>query len=73
MQAKFWDSYKFGSNLKGYRKTRGGLAATKISTEAIKREYQVHVSSLPDKALGTLVDITRLAERFSMRSQRRAW
>ena len=31
------------------------------------------ISSLPGKALRTLVDIARLAERFNMRSQRRAW
>ena len=31
------------------------------------------ISSLPSKALRTLVDIARLAERFNMRSQSRAW
>ena len=31
------------------------------------------ISSLPGKALRTLVDIARLAERFNMRSQSRAW
>ena len=31
------------------------------------------ISSLPDKALRTHVDIARLAERFNMRSQSRAW
>ena len=31
------------------------------------------ISSLPGKALRTHVDIARLAERFNMRSQRRAW
>ena len=31
------------------------------------------ISSLPDKALRTLVDIARLAERFNKRSQSRAW
>ena len=30
------------------------------------------ISSLPGKALRTLVDIARLAERFNMRSQSRA-
>ena len=30
------------------------------------------ISNLPGKALRTLVDITRLAERFNMRSQSRA-
>ena len=30
-------------------------------------------SSFPGKALRTLVDIARLAERFNMRSQGRAW
>ena len=31
------------------------------------------ISSLPGKALRTLVDIARLAERFNKRSQSRAW
>ena len=31
------------------------------------------ISSLPGKALRVLVDIARLAERFNMRSQSRAW
>ena len=31
------------------------------------------ISSLPGKALRTHVDIARLAERFNMRSQSRAW
>ena len=31
------------------------------------------ISSLPGKVLRTLVDIARLAERFNMRSQSRAW
>ena len=31
------------------------------------------ISSLPGKALRTLVDIARLAERFNMGSQSRAW
>ena len=31
------------------------------------------ISSLPGKALRMLVDIARLAERFNMRSQSRAW
>ena len=31
------------------------------------------ISSLPGKAFRTLVDIARLAERFNMRSQSRAW
>ena len=31
------------------------------------------ISSLPGKALRTLVDIARLAEQFNMRSQSRAW
>ena len=31
------------------------------------------ISSLPGKALRTLVDITRLAEQFNMRSQSLAW
>ena len=31
------------------------------------------ISSLPGKALRTLVDIARLAERFNMRSHSRAW
>ena len=31
------------------------------------------ISSLPGKALRTLVDILRLAERFNMLSQNRAW
>ena len=31
------------------------------------------ISSLPGKALRTLVDIARLAERFDKRSQSRAW
>ena len=31
------------------------------------------ISSLPGKALRALVDIARLAERFNMRSQSRAW
>ena len=31
------------------------------------------ISSLPGKALRTYVDIARLAERFNMRSQSRAW
>ena len=31
------------------------------------------ISSLPGKAMRTLVDIARLAERFNMRSQSRAW
>ena len=31
------------------------------------------IPSLPGKALRTLVDIARLAERFNMRSQSRAW
>ena len=31
------------------------------------------ISSLPDKALRTLLDIARLSERFNMRSQSRAW
>ena len=31
------------------------------------------ISSLPGKALRTLVDIARLAERFNMRSQSGAW
>ena len=31
------------------------------------------ISSLPGKALRTFVDIARLAERFNMRSQSRAW
>ena len=31
------------------------------------------MSSLPGKALRTLVDIARLAGRFSIRSQSRAW
>ena len=31
------------------------------------------ISSLPGKALRTLVDIARLAERFNMRSQSHAW
>ena len=31
------------------------------------------LSSLPGKALRTLVDIQRLAERFNMHSQTRAW
>ena len=31
------------------------------------------ISSLPGEALRTLVDIVRLAERFNMRSQSRAW
>ena len=31
------------------------------------------ISSLPGKALRTLVDIARLAERFNMHSQSRAW
>ena len=35
-------------------------------------EY-VLISSLPGKALGMHVDIARLAERFNMRSQSRAW
>ena len=31
------------------------------------------ILSLPGKALRTLVDIARLAERFNMRSQSQAW
>ena len=31
------------------------------------------ISSLPGKALRMLVDIARLAERFKMHSQSRAW
>ena len=31
------------------------------------------ISSLPGKALRTLVDIARLTERFNMRFQSRAW
>ena len=31
------------------------------------------ISSLPGKALRTLVGIARLAQRFDMRSQSRAW
>ena len=31
------------------------------------------ISSLPGKALRTLVDIARLAERFNMRSQSLDW
>ena len=31
------------------------------------------ISSLPGKALRTLVDIARLAEQYNMRSQSRAW
>ena len=31
------------------------------------------ISSLPGKAVRTLVDIARLAERFNMRSQSQAW
>ena len=31
------------------------------------------ISSLPGKALRTLVDIARLAERYNKRSQSRAW
>ena len=51
------------------------LIPEKMSND-LNREYQVSVfliSSLPGKALRTLVDITRLAERFNMRSQSRAW
>ena len=31
------------------------------------------ISSLPGKALRTLIDIARLAKQFNMRSQSRAW
>ena len=31
------------------------------------------ISSLPGKAMRTLVDIARLAKQFNMRSQSRAW
>ena len=35
--------------------------------------FTVLISSLPGKALRMLVDIARLAKRFNMRSQSRAW
>ena len=43
-----------------------------FDTERILGECLL-ISSVPGKALRTLVDIARLAERFNMRSQSRAW
>ena len=43
-----------------------------LSIYRILGEYLL-ISSLPGKALRTLVDIARLAKRFNMRSQSRAW
>ena len=42
------------------------------NTQRIQGECLL-ISSLPGNALRTLVDIARLAERFNMRYQSRAW
>ena len=47
-------------------------ACSKICIKRILGECLL-LSSLPGKALRTLVDIARLAERFNMQSQSLAW
>ena len=50
---------------------RSGFLVHMSKTKRILGECLL-ISSLPGKALRTLVDIARLAERFNMRSQSRA-
>ena len=53
---------------------QAGLGMNVSETQNIENIGQcLLISSLPGKALRTLVDIARLAERFNMRSQSRAW
>ena len=50
------------------------VISTKISCIDQSNEIKgLLISSLPGKALRTLVGIARLVERFNMRSQSRAW
>ena len=51
---------------------KSGLSDVTLSRWDLLGE-RLLISSLPGKALRTLVDIARLAERFNKRSQSRAW
>ena len=56
----------------GVRDIRQAVLMNRVGILRILGECLL-ISSLPGKALRTLVDIARLAKRFNIRSQSRAW